>query len=94
MNGIRLKSNSKGRSVIIYVNGRRIESYEGETVHAALFADGILRLHDSGNEKSPRGFFCGMGICYECLVTVNGRANQRACQVLVEDQMEIFIDEE
>jgi sarcosine oxidase subunit alpha len=94
MNVMRIKSIPRGRSLTIYVNGREIEAYELETVHAALLAAGILKLRDSGNGMSPRGIFCGMGTCYECLVTVNGQPNQRACQTLVEDQMEIVIDAE
>jgi NADH dehydrogenase/NADH:ubiquinone oxidoreductase subunit G len=40
-----------------------------------------------------RGPFCGMGVCYECLVTVNGVPKQRSCMTEVEDNMEIQIHE-
>jgi NADH dehydrogenase/NADH:ubiquinone oxidoreductase subunit G len=40
-----------------------------------------------------RGGLCGMGVCYECLVTINGSPGQRACMVEVQEGMEIEIDE-
>ena len=92
MNVMRIKSIPRDRALTIYVNDREIEAYEQETLHAALLAAGILVLRDNGNGMSPRGVFCGMGTCYECLVTVNGQPNLRACQTLVEDKMEIVID--
>ncbi len=60
------------------------------TVHAALTAAGIapLRRTLSGGN---RGVFCGMGLCYECLVTVNRIPDQRACMTVVHDGMEIQI---
>ena len=41
----------------------------------------------------PRGIFCGMGVCYDCLVTIDGVPNQRACMTQVKDGMEIRVDE-
>ncbi|MCF8038149.1 MAG: (2Fe-2S)-binding protein, partial [Desulfohalobiaceae bacterium] len=42
--------------------------------------------------SEPRGFFCGMGVCYDCLVTVDGRPGTRACMTQVEDRMEVELD--
>lgn len=80
----------KGRPVSITVNGRIIEAYEGESVHSAMTAAGIrtLRTRKSGD---PRGVFCGMGICYECLVTIDNIPDRRACMTPVTDHMEITI---
>lgn len=61
---------------------------EGETVAAALTAAGITALRRARNGE-PRGVFCGMGVCYECLVTVDGGRAQRACMTKVRDGMAV-----
>ncbi len=81
---------SRQDRVSILVNGLQVRAYAGETVHAALLAGGFQALRLAGQE--PRGIFCGMGVCYDCLITVNGRSRQRACMTLVHDQMEIELD--
>jgi hypothetical protein len=50
----------------------------GQTVGAALAAAGQLALRETRN-GAARGIFCGMGVCQECLVTVDGMPNRRAC---------------
>lgn len=59
------------------VNGERVEAFEGETVGAALLAAGRVTLRAS-RLGGRRGMFCGIGLCYECLVTVDG-VSVRAC---------------
>ncbi|WP_053368002.1 (2Fe-2S)-binding protein [Bacillus sp. FJAT-27245] len=68
-------------------NGVDYKAYENETIAAALLANGIraLRLHEESG--SPRGFYCNIGHCMECRVTVNQQANVRACLQVVEDGM-------
>ena len=85
---LRIASVLRGPRVSVVVDGRDIVAYEGETVFAALIAAGIKRLKGAGTDQA-RGGLCGMGICYECLVTINSVPDQRACMTLVEDQMEI-----
>jgi predicted molibdopterin-dependent oxidoreductase YjgC len=92
MPDLRIPSITRGRKINIVVNGREVVAYEGETVLAALIAAGLRTLRMSHAHREGRGPFCGMGICYECLVSINGRANQRACMTEVEDLMEIGID--
>ena len=74
--------------VEISFGGRAVAAFEGETVAAALTAAGIrtLRTDDRGE---PRGVFCGMGICFDCLVRIDGRANQRACMTKVVPGMRV-----
>jgi predicted molibdopterin-dependent oxidoreductase YjgC len=62
----------------IEVDGHSLPARPGQTVAAALMAAGrlILRYTDSG---APRGLFCGMGVCFECLVTIDGVSGRRAC---------------
>lgn len=85
-------SAKSGTPVTIVVNGRTITARSGQTVQAALFAAGHQVVGKTHKRHEPRGIFCGMGICYDCLVTINGKPNQRACMRIVEDQMEIDID--
>ena len=75
-------------TVAITFEGRGIEAEEGETLAAALAANRIrvLRTTRSGAE---RGIFCGMGVCQDCLVEIDGKPNQRACMTKVERPMSI-----
>ena len=66
----------------IRFDGRPLSALPGETVAAALSAAGILAFRRTPS-GAPRGLWCGMGACFDCLVTVDGRANQRACLVKV-----------
>lgn len=60
-------------------DGRPILAYPGETVGAALTAAGVVALRTTRTLGRPRGLFCGIGICFDCLVVIDGRPNQRAC---------------
>jgi len=90
---LRIPSIGQKAKIRIVVNGRSYMAYEGESVHAALLAAGYRVLRKTLKEHQPRGFFCGMGVCYDCLVTINGAPNQRACMTQVEDRMVIEIDD-
>ncbi len=69
-------------------DGRPVDGIEGESLAAALTAAGIRGLRRT-RTGAPRGYFCGMGICYECLVTVDGRDGQRACMTKLESGMQV-----
>lgn len=80
---LRIKNRvSRGQPFQIQVNGNAVTAYPGETIASALLAAGWLFLHRSALSGGPRGPFCGMGLCYDCLVTLNGRPNVRACATL------------
>ncbi|MCH0538947.1 (2Fe-2S)-binding protein [Streptomyces sp. MUM 203J] len=64
-------------------DGRTLTALPGQTVAAALWAAGILSWRTTRDGGAPRGAFCGIGSCFDCLTTVNGRPNQRACLVPV-----------
>ena len=67
-----------GKTVPFTFDGQPLTGLEGETLAAALTAAGILGLRRT-RDGAPRGVFCGMGICFECVVDVDGRPGQRAC---------------
>ncbi|MEV8105084.1 (2Fe-2S)-binding protein [Streptomyces sp. NPDC088135] len=60
-------------------DGRPVPVLPGQTIAAALWSAGILSWRTTRVHGRPRGAFCGIGACYDCLATVNGRPNQRAC---------------
>jgi predicted molibdopterin-dependent oxidoreductase YjgC len=62
-------------------DGRRVRVAPGQSVAAALWAAGIRSWRTTREAGAPRGLFCGIGICFDCLVTVDGTPNQRACLV-------------
>jgi len=78
----------RGRSVSILWNGARIEAHEGEMLAAALMAAGIVTLRSSPRASAPRGAFCLMGVCQECLVRIDGQVRQ-SCLVAVRDGLAV-----
>ena len=78
-------------AIIVSVDGRPVSAYAGETVAAVLLAEGIRVFRHTAKRGEPRGIFCGMGICYECLVTVDGVPNVRACVTAVRPGMAIQV---
>ena len=73
------------RAVAFTFDGITVPAREGETLGAALAAANVVRFGTRG-DGSPRGLWCGIGHCQECVVTVNGVASLRACVTpVVED---------
>ena len=72
----------RGRQFEIEVDGQKIVAYEGETVAAAAMAAGLRTFRRTPKRNHPRGIYCGIGLCYECLMVINGVPNMRACQTL------------
>ena len=74
------------RAVSISFEGAEIPALEGETIAAALSAAGIVAFRETPSGK-PRGLHCGMGACFDCVVTVDGKIGRRACLEKVADGM-------
>src|SRR5215467_10394733 len=66
---------------------KEIEARPGETIAVALLAAGIQALRTTDRKEEPRGIFCNMGVCFDCLVEVDGYPNVRACQTIVQEGM-------
>jgi D-hydroxyproline dehydrogenase subunit gamma len=79
-------------SIQVKVNGKPVSIAAGTIVAAAVVIGGESAFRRSVLGK-PRGPLCGMGICMECRVTINGRKHCRSCQILCEPGMEIHTDE-
>ncbi|MGD9133257.1 MAG: (2Fe-2S)-binding protein [Desulfobacterales bacterium] len=76
------KGVERGQPFDIEVDGQKITAYEGETIGAALLAAGRKTLRHTRKHEQPRGLFCGIGLCQECRMTINGIPNTQACQTL------------
>ncbi|MGC5566734.1 (2Fe-2S)-binding protein [Streptomyces sp. FR-108] len=63
---------------------RELTVLPGQTIAAVLWSAGVMSWRTTRGSGEPRGVFCGIGVCFDCLLTVNGRPNQRACLVRAE----------
>ena len=70
-------------SIEFQFDGRSITAVPGQSIGAALIAAGHRTWRRTRFEQAPRGIFCGIGVCFDCLVTVNDRSSRRACLVEV-----------
>jgi len=77
----------RGRPLRLTFDGQEVLAYEGETVAAALLAAGHRALRRTGRRGEARGLFCGMGVCFDCLVQIDGWPNVQACRAVVRDGM-------
>ena len=70
------------------IDGETVAARAGQTIAMALFAADRLQVRQSARLGAPRGVFCNMGVCYDCLIYLDGRA-VRSCMVPVEDGMRL-----
>ncbi len=75
--------------VSIFIDGKPFSVAIGETVAAAVLVSGIRYTRSTPVSNTPRAPFCLMGVCYECLMVINGQPNQRACREYVREGMRI-----
>jgi|ERR1700724_1258550 len=78
-----------GASLEVTIDGRSTRVHAGDTVAAALIAAGVLASRAADVSGAPRAPYCMMGVCFECLVTVDGVANRQGCLVPVKPGMRI-----
>ena len=78
----------RGPAVTVSVDGRAVTAYEGETAATVLLAEGHLATRTTA-AGAARGVFCGMGVCFDCLVVVDDVPNTRACMTWVREGMRV-----
>ncbi|HXF97096.1 MAG TPA: (2Fe-2S)-binding protein [Gaiellaceae bacterium] len=78
----------RGRPIHILLDGRPVQAFEGETVAAVLAAEEELTTRWTAR-GAPRGIFCGMGVCFDCLVVVDDVPSTRACMTWVREGMRV-----
>ena len=88
MTGIRAVTDSTTLDVAFVWNGAEIHCRAGETVASALLCAGRIGLRRSPRAAGPRGAWCMMGVCQECLVRVDGVVRQ-ACLTPAESGMRV-----
>ena len=84
---------NKEEFITIHVDGKPLSARKGEMIAAALLSHGIRSFRKTNKYKNPRGIFCGIGRCTDCVMTVNGIPNVRTCVTPVEDGMIIETQE-
>jgi predicted molibdopterin-dependent oxidoreductase YjgC len=67
------------RTLTITVDGRALAAIPGETILATLLAHGITKCRTTEKMNQPRGFYCGIGRCTDCVMIVDGVPNVRTC---------------
>jgi predicted molibdopterin-dependent oxidoreductase YjgC len=83
----------RGREVKFSLDGRDMTGIEGEPIAAALHAAGVRILRRSPNTGRARGFFCAIGNCSSCLMTVDGVPNVRVCVEPLREGMAVITQE-
>lgn len=78
-------------TVTLTVNGVSVDMPAGSMVAAAILKLGTVTFRHSATGE-PRGPLCGMGICFECRVTIDGEPHSRSCQIVCKDGMDVRTD--
>lgn len=82
---------NKGNEIKFYFNGEEMLGYESDTIASALHALGVRVLGESIFKHRPRGFYCAIGNCSSCFMTVNGEPNVRTCIVPLKEGMRVEV---
>ncbi len=82
-------SNSPIETIEVILNGQKIQASQGLTVAALALTQGLRYTRATPVSNSKRSPFCMMGVCYDCLMVIDGKANQRACATYVKKGMQI-----
>ena len=85
----RIESDSairRGKEINLTIDGKTVRAFEGESVASVMMVGGkvAMRTTLAGDQ---RGLFCGMGVCFDCLVVVDDVPNTRACMTWVKEGM-------
>ena len=79
----------KGRLVTFTYDGKEMQGYEGEPIAMALHANGVMVHRYTAKKHTPRGIFCAIGRCTDCMMVVDGQPNTRTCVTPVRDGMRV-----
>ena len=81
-------------TVTVVFDDRPLTALAGESIATALRAHGVVVNRTLPDTGSPRGLFCGVGRCPDCMMTVDGELNVRACVTPVQDGMVVETQQE
>ena len=79
----------EGEQLVFDFEGAEIAARPGDTVAAALLAAGINSFRETPQGGRQRGPFCMMGVCFDCLMVIDGEPNSQACQIMVRNGMSV-----
>jgi D-hydroxyproline dehydrogenase subunit gamma len=78
-----------GATLTFKVDGKPVRARPGDTVAAAMLAADMDHCRTSPVSETPRAPYCLMGVCFDCLVTIDGIGNRQGCLVPVSEGMEV-----
>ena len=81
--------NDHVETIEIILNGNKVKVPQGTTVAAMALTQGLRYTRTTPISDSKRAPFCMMGVCYECLMVIDGKANQRSCATYVKQGMQV-----
>lgn len=84
-----IDSYEKGKQVTFSFDGKEMKGYEGESIAAALHAAGVMTHRYTAKQHKPRGVFCRIGRCTDCVMIVNGQPNVRTCITPLEEGISV-----
>ena len=79
----------KGEKIRFYLVGKEMYGYEGDTIAAALMAAGVTTHRHTRKKGTPRGIFCAIGRCTDCVMVVDGQINVRTCITPLKEGMQV-----
>ncbi len=80
---------SKSKKITIFFEEKQIAAYEGESVAAALLCSGVKHIRTAPVSGTSRAPYCWMGVCFECLLEIDGQPNLQSCLIHVQEGMKI-----
>lgn len=89
MNPSPFRTLAEGPTVRITLDGTPMDVPAGASLAAALLAAGVRRTRSTPVSGAPRAPYCMMGVCFDCLVEIDGRPNRQACLVCVTAGMQV-----
>lgn len=85
----RLQLEPGSATVMLVIDGKRVQARDGDTVAAAMLAAGVDYCRTTPVSGASRAPYCMMGVCFDCLVTVDGVGNRQGCLVRVREGMQV-----
>ena len=80
---------SKSKKITIFFEEKQIAAYEGESIAAALLCSGVKHIRTAPVSGTSRAPYCWMGVCFECLLEIDGQPNLQSCLIPVQEGMKI-----
>ena len=84
-----LGKQEKGNLITFYFDGKPMQGYEGEPIAMALKAQGVMVHRYTNKQHKPRGIFCAIGRCTDCVMVVDGKPNIRTCVTPLKAGMQV-----